>query len=106
MCILDLRVMRKTPGKIVTKEDMEKIVEIILTETETLRLFNLPTVMISVEAEEAAKVMYVWFHHLHYFCNLNAKTEFLVLFFCPWELVDKYSSVCAWQNDICYICAL
>ena len=59
--------MRKTPGKIVTKEDMEKIVEIILTETETLRLFNLPTVMISVEAEEAAKVMYVWFHHLHYF---------------------------------------
>ena len=44
--------MRKTPGKIVTKEDMEKIVEIILTETETLRLFNLPTVMISVEAEE------------------------------------------------------
>ncbi|KAM5323114.1 dynein axonemal intermediate chain 4 isoform 2-T2 [Glossophaga mutica] len=53
----DLRVVRKTPGKIVTKEDMEKIVEIILTETETLRIFNLPTVLISVEAEEAAKVI-------------------------------------------------
>ncbi|KAF6112278.1 hypothetical protein HJG60_020308 [Phyllostomus discolor] len=53
----DLRVMRKTTGKILTKEDLEKIVEIILTETETLRLFDLPTVVISVEAEEAAKVI-------------------------------------------------
>ncbi|KAF6112282.1 hypothetical protein HJG60_020308 [Phyllostomus discolor] len=49
--------MRKTTGKILTKEDLEKIVEIILTETETLRLFDLPTVVISVEAEEAAKVI-------------------------------------------------
>ncbi|KAM6217062.1 LOW QUALITY PROTEIN: dynein axonemal intermediate chain 4 [Rhynchocyon petersi] len=51
----DLRVVR-APDKIVTKEDLEKDIEIILTETETLRLFDLPTVMVSVESEEAAKV--------------------------------------------------
>nr|KAF6509085.1 hypothetical protein HJG63_020639 [Rousettus aegyptiacus] len=52
----DLLVIRTTPGKTVTKEDMEKTVEIILTETETLRFLNLPTVMVSVESEEAEKV--------------------------------------------------
>ncbi|KAB1268115.1 WD repeat-containing protein 78, partial [Camelus dromedarius] len=55
-CILDLRVMRSTPGKTVTKEDLEKTIEIILTETETMRFFNLPTVMVSVESEEAEKL--------------------------------------------------
>ncbi|XP_049735483.1 dynein axonemal intermediate chain 4 isoform X1 [Elephas maximus indicus] len=52
----DLRVVRTTPEKIVTKEDLEKNIEIILTETETLRFFDLPTVMVSVESEEAEKV--------------------------------------------------
>ncbi|XP_006879896.1 PREDICTED: WD repeat-containing protein 78 [Elephantulus edwardii] len=52
----DLRVVRATLDKIVTKEDLEKNIEIILTETETLRLFDLPTVMVSVESEEAEKV--------------------------------------------------
>ncbi|XDA70044.1 hypothetical protein R6Z07F_000420 [Ovis aries] len=52
----DLRVMRTTPGKIITKEDLEKTIEIILTETETMNFFNLPTVMFSVESEEAEKV--------------------------------------------------
>uniref|UniRef100_A0A2K6FR43 Dynein axonemal intermediate chain 4 n=1 Tax=Propithecus coquereli TaxID=379532 RepID=A0A2K6FR43_PROCO len=51
----DLRVTKATPEKI-TKEDLEKNIEIILTETETLRFFDLPTVMVSVEAEEAEKV--------------------------------------------------
>ncbi|XP_032725937.1 WD repeat-containing protein 78 isoform X4 [Lontra canadensis] len=53
----DLRVVRATPEKIVTKEDLQKTIEIILTETETLRFFNLPTVMVSVESEEAVKVI-------------------------------------------------
>ncbi|KAM8790185.1 dynein axonemal intermediate chain 4 [Rhynchonycteris naso] len=53
----DLQVMRKTPGETLTKEDLNKTIEIILTGTETLRLFNLPTVMISVEADEAEKVL-------------------------------------------------
>lgn len=52
----DLKAMRTTPGKIVTKEDLGKIIEIILTETETLTFLNLPTVMVSVESEEAEKV--------------------------------------------------
>ncbi|KAM4872178.1 LOW QUALITY PROTEIN: dynein axonemal intermediate chain 4 [Thomomys bottae] len=53
----ELRVMRAAVHEtIVTKEDLEKTIEIILTETETLSLFNLPTVMISVESEEAEKV--------------------------------------------------
>ncbi|KAM5268958.1 dynein axonemal intermediate chain 4 isoform 3-T3 [Hipposideros larvatus] len=52
----DFRVMKTTPGKTVTKEDLGKTIEIILTETETLRLFNLPTVMVSVESEEAEEV--------------------------------------------------
>lgn len=77
-CILDLRVMRTTSGKTVTKEELEKTIEIILTETETLRLFNLPTVMVSVESEEAEKVRYVLFNYPHCFCNLNAKTEVLL----------------------------
>nr|XP_035933572.1 WD repeat-containing protein 78 isoform X3 [Halichoerus grypus] len=53
----DLRVVRATPEKIVTKEDLQKTIEITLTETETLRFFNLPTVMVSVESEEAEKVI-------------------------------------------------
>uniref|UniRef100_A0A8C5KHA4 Dynein axonemal intermediate chain 4 n=1 Tax=Jaculus jaculus TaxID=51337 RepID=A0A8C5KHA4_JACJA len=52
----DLRVMKATPEIIITKEDLEKNIEIILTETETLRFFDLPTVMISVESEEAEKI--------------------------------------------------
>ncbi|XP_012577584.1 PREDICTED: WD repeat-containing protein 78 [Condylura cristata] len=52
----DVQVVRATPGKIVTKEDLEKTIEIILTETETLNIFDLPTVMVSVESEEAIKV--------------------------------------------------
>lgn len=79
-CITDLRVMRATPGKIVTKEDLDKTIEIILTETETMSFFNLPTIMVSVESEEAEKVRYVRFNCLHCFCNLNAKSEILVLF--------------------------
>ncbi|PNI71188.1 WDR78 isoform 10, partial [Pan troglodytes] len=51
-----LQVIRAAPEKIVTKEDLEKNIEIILTETETLRFFDLPTVMVSVESEEAEKV--------------------------------------------------
>lgn len=79
LCILDLKSMRTTPGKIVTKEDLGKIIEIILTETETLTFFNLPTVMVSVESEEAEKVRYVWLNFLYCFWNLNPKSEVLIL---------------------------
>ncbi|XP_076718434.1 dynein axonemal intermediate chain 4 isoform X2 [Callospermophilus lateralis] len=48
--------MRAVPETTITKEDLEKNIEIILTESEMLRFFDLPTVMISVESEEAEKV--------------------------------------------------
>lgn len=67
------------PGKLVTKEDLEKTIEIILTETETLTFFDLPTVVISIESEEAEKVRYVWLNCLYCFCNLNAKSEVPIL---------------------------
>jgi hypothetical protein len=51
-------VRASTQEIVVTKEDLEKTIEIILTETETLRLFDLPTVMISVESEDAEKITY------------------------------------------------
>ncbi|XP_004699674.1 dynein axonemal intermediate chain 4 [Echinops telfairi] len=52
----DLRVVRTTTEKVLTKEDLEKNIEIILTESETLRFFDLPTVLVSVESDEAEKV--------------------------------------------------
>lgn len=52
----DLRVMRAAPETAITKEDLEKNVEILLTETDTLAFFDLPTVVVSVESEEAEKV--------------------------------------------------
>ncbi|XP_071474039.1 dynein axonemal intermediate chain 4 isoform X2 [Marmota flaviventris] len=54
--LTDLRVMRAVPETTITKEDLEKNIEIILTESEMLRFFDLPTVTISVESEEAEKV--------------------------------------------------
>ncbi|XP_031233848.1 WD repeat-containing protein 78 isoform X2 [Mastomys coucha] len=52
----DVRVVR-TAETTITKEELEKTIEIILTETETLRFFNLPTVMFSIESEEAEKIV-------------------------------------------------
>ncbi|XP_058513726.1 dynein axonemal intermediate chain 4 isoform X2 [Ochotona princeps] len=52
----DLRVMRAVYETVITKEDLEKNVDIILTETETLKLFDLPTVVISVDSDEAEEV--------------------------------------------------
>lgn len=57
LSISDMQVMRAAPETVITKEDLEKNIEILLTETDTLRFFDLPTVMISVESEEAEKVM-------------------------------------------------
>ncbi|XP_055484691.1 dynein axonemal intermediate chain 4 isoform X1 [Psammomys obesus] len=53
----DVRVLRTTPELAITKEDLEKNIEIILTETGTLRIFDLPTVMFSVESEDAEKIV-------------------------------------------------
>ncbi|XP_030109420.1 dynein axonemal intermediate chain 4 isoform X3 [Mus musculus] len=53
----DVRVLRSTAEAAISKEELEKTIEIILTETETLRFFDLPTVMFSTESEEAEKII-------------------------------------------------
>ncbi|XP_051027950.1 dynein axonemal intermediate chain 4 [Acomys russatus] len=53
----DVRVVRTTAETPVTKEDLEKTIEITLTETEILRFFDLPTVVFSVESDEAEKII-------------------------------------------------
>ncbi|XP_041508840.1 dynein intermediate chain 4, axonemal isoform X1 [Microtus oregoni] len=53
----DVRVLRTTPETSLTKEELEKNIEIILTETKTLKFFDLPTVIYSVESEEAEKIV-------------------------------------------------
>ncbi|XP_058034930.1 dynein axonemal intermediate chain 4 isoform X2 [Ahaetulla prasina] len=49
----DVQVRREEMLEQLTKHDLEKVVDILLTETETIWLFNMPTDMISSEAEEA-----------------------------------------------------
>lgn len=48
-----------------TKEDLDKRVDIYLTETETLWIFDMPSVMVSVEAEDAGRVQYVYWQCAH-----------------------------------------
>ncbi|XP_074077343.1 dynein axonemal intermediate chain 4 [Macrotis lagotis] len=52
---MDLQVKKEVP-KVLTKEELEEKVDIYLSETDMLWLFNLPTVMHSVESEETEKV--------------------------------------------------
>lgn len=59
VCISDVRVLRTTPETALTKEDLEKDIQIILSETEMLRFFDLPTVTFAVDSEEAEKIVYV-----------------------------------------------
>nr|KAF6384152.1 hypothetical protein mPipKuh1_018803 [Pipistrellus kuhlii] len=55
--VTELQVTKKTTKKAITKEDLKKMVDILLTETKTITLFDLPTVMISVEADDADKIL-------------------------------------------------
>ncbi|XP_043859847.1 dynein axonemal intermediate chain 4 isoform X2 [Dromiciops gliroides] len=52
---IDLHLKKEVP-KALTKEELDAKVDIYLSETETLWLFNLPTIMHSIESEEAEKV--------------------------------------------------
>ncbi|KAM9129256.1 dynein axonemal intermediate chain 4 isoform 2-T2 [Pangshura tecta] len=52
----DVQVRRDEIKEQLTKEDIDKRVDIYLTETETIWLLDMPTVMISVESEDAEKV--------------------------------------------------
>ncbi|KAM9003561.1 WD repeat-containing protein 78 isoform X3 [Sarcophilus harrisii] len=52
---MDLQLKKEVP-KVLTKEELDAKVDIYLSETETLWLFNLPTVLHSIESEDAEKV--------------------------------------------------
>ncbi|XP_072505876.1 dynein axonemal intermediate chain 4 isoform X2 [Notamacropus eugenii] len=52
---VDLQLKKEMP-KVLTKEELDAKVNIYLSETETLWLFNLPTVMYSTESEEAEEI--------------------------------------------------
>ncbi|XP_029142883.1 WD repeat-containing protein 78 [Protobothrops mucrosquamatus] len=52
----DVQVRREEMLEQPTKHELEKTVDIFLTETETIWLFNMPTAMISAESEEAEDV--------------------------------------------------
>ncbi|XP_014378945.2 WD repeat-containing protein 78 isoform X3 [Alligator sinensis] len=52
----DVQVRREEVREHLAKEDLEKRAAVYLTETETLWILDMPTVMVSVESEEAEKV--------------------------------------------------
>nr|XP_056700737.1 dynein axonemal intermediate chain 4 [Euleptes europaea] len=54
--LIDVQVRREEAQEPLTKEELEKVVDIYLTETETIWMFDMPTIMVSSEAEEADKV--------------------------------------------------
>lgn len=54
--VIDVQVRREEMLEQPTKHELEKTVDIFLTETETIWLFNMPTAMISAESEEAEDV--------------------------------------------------
>lgn len=54
--LADIQVRREEVQEPLTKEELEKIVDIYLTETEMIWIFDMPTIMVSTEAEEADKV--------------------------------------------------
>lgn len=56
----DVQVRQEERKEQLTEEDLDKRVDIYLTETETLRMLDLPPVVVSVESEDAARVLYVY----------------------------------------------
>ncbi|XP_068809577.1 dynein axonemal intermediate chain 4 isoform X2 [Struthio camelus] len=55
--ITDIQVRREEIKEQLTKEDLDRRVDIYLTETETIWMLDMPSVMVSVESEDAEKVL-------------------------------------------------
>ncbi|XP_021260631.1 WD repeat-containing protein 78 isoform X2 [Numida meleagris] len=53
----DVQVRHEEIKAQLTEEDLDKKVDIYLTETETLRMLDIPPVLVSVESEDAARVL-------------------------------------------------
>lgn len=60
----DVQVRREEVPEQLTKQDLEKNVNIYLTETDMIWLFDIPTVFISTESEEAETVKYAYFIYI------------------------------------------
>ncbi|XP_077189526.1 dynein axonemal intermediate chain 4 [Paroedura picta] len=54
--LIDVQIRREEVQEPLTKEELEEVVDIYLTETETIWIFDMPTIMVSSEAEEADKM--------------------------------------------------
>lgn len=53
---LDIRHKREEVKEVLADDDLEKIVDLTLTETETIWLLDMPTVCVSNEAEDASAI--------------------------------------------------
>ena len=65
--------MRRDEVEVPTEEDLNKIVDIILEETDTIWLFDQKGVAVSVESEEAALIKYVFFCLVSYSSSCHEK---------------------------------
>ncbi|XP_062437541.1 dynein axonemal intermediate chain 4 [Rhea pennata] len=54
--ITDVQVRQEEIKEQLTKEDLDRRVDIYLTETETIWIFDMPSVVVSVESEDAGKI--------------------------------------------------
>jgi len=56
----DVQVRREDTQEELTEEDLDRRVDIYLTETETIWILDMPPVAVSVESEDAGRVLYVY----------------------------------------------
>ncbi|KFQ51423.1 WD repeat-containing protein 78, partial [Pelecanus crispus] len=55
--LTDVQVRQEEIKEELTKEDLDRRVDIYLTETETIRILDMPSVVVSVESEDAGRVL-------------------------------------------------
>lgn len=56
LLFLDIRHKREEVKEVLADDDLEKIVDLTLTETETIWLLDMPTVCVSNEADDASAI--------------------------------------------------
>ena len=54
--IPDVQTERRIEKEVLTEGDLDKVVSIQLTETDTIRMLDLPAICLSAESDEAVKV--------------------------------------------------
>lgn len=56
----DVQVRQEEIKEELTKADLDRRVDLYLTETETIWMLDMPSVVVSVESEDAGRVLYVY----------------------------------------------